>query len=167
MLDILLCILCLSCWSIYITSETPKSGSSKVVATKKVSPRKCSPRLGVVSSEDEDDSSDIGEDTIPEVFPSSPISLLSKGTYATHWCILWLEIKIYGVFFSFLWQQFTSCLAYWSTKVWKCTMMSFSFLYINQRVEGTGSPLLFCPQAVSTTPYIDRKTFRQPEKNCR
>ena len=73
-----------SCCSIYITSQTPKSGSSKVVATKKVSPRKCSPRLGVVGSEDEDDSSDIGEDTMPEVFPSSPISLLSKGTYATH-----------------------------------------------------------------------------------
>ena len=98
-IDILLCILCPSCCSIYITSETPKSGSSKVVATKKVSPRKCSPRLGVVGNEDEDNSSDIGEDTMPEVFPSSPISLLSKGTYATHWCILWLEIKIYGGFF--------------------------------------------------------------------
>ena len=34
------------------------------------------------SSEDEDndDNSDIDEDTMPEVFPSSPNSLLSKGT---------------------------------------------------------------------------------------
>ena len=52
------------------------------MVTKKVSPWNCSLRLGVVGSEDEDNdgNSDIDEDTIPEVFPSSPISLLSKGT---------------------------------------------------------------------------------------
>ena len=37
---------------------------------------------GGVGSDDEDhdDNSDTDEDTMPEVFPSSPISLLSKGT---------------------------------------------------------------------------------------
>ena len=47
---------------------------------KKVSPRKCRPWLGVVGSdEDEDKNSDI-KDTMSDVIPASPISLLSKGT---------------------------------------------------------------------------------------
>ena len=100
--SILLCILCPSCCSIYITSETPNSGSSEVVATKKVSPRKCSPRLGVVGSEDEDDSSDIDENTMPEVFPSSPISLLPKGTMQRTYASVAINKNLWRCF-SFSW----------------------------------------------------------------
>ena len=77
MLDIL-CIVCPSCCSVYIRTETPKSCNSKVAA--KVSPRKCRPWLGVVGSDEDDDKNSDIEDTTSDVIPASPISLLSKGT---------------------------------------------------------------------------------------
>ena len=72
-----------------------------MVVTKKVSPRKCSPRLGIVGSEDEDDAdnSDIDEDTMLEVFHSSPISLHSKDTMERIDALVAINKKIYeGVF---------------------------------------------------------------------